>query len=137
MPCSPRLAHKAPVIRANQNRYGTQATKSRASIREITSLPKSQKVINQAHAHHESHLRYNESRHDSYPQFSRSLGTPGTMIPLQITTFGATQPWVINSLRLSEFFYRKSYIKPRGGRAYLFQAQLRGEGGLFEKEELM
>ena len=36
------------------------------------------------------------------------------MIPLQITTFGATQPWVINSLRLPEVYYRKSYIKPRG-----------------------
>ena len=59
-------------------------------------------------------MRYNESRHDSYPQFSRSLGTPGTMIPLQITTYGATQPWVINSLRLPEVYYRKSYIKPRG-----------------------
>ena len=46
--CRVRLAwlNKAPVIRANQNRYGTQARKSRASIREITSLPKRQKGIN-------------------------------------------------------------------------------------------
>ena len=58
------------------------------------------------------------------------------MIPLQITTLGARQPRVINSLRLSEVYHRKSYIKPRGVRVYLFQAHL-GGGGLFEKEELM
>ena len=48
------------------------------------------------------------------------------MIPLQITTHGATQPRVINSLRLSEVYHRKSYIKPRGVRVYLFQAHLGG-----------
>ena len=31
-----------------------------------------------------------------------------------ITTLGATQRRVVNSLRLSEVYYRKSYIKPRG-----------------------
>ena len=36
------------------------------------------------------------------------------MIPLQITTHGAAQPRVVNSLRLSEVYYRKSYIYPRG-----------------------
>ena len=53
------------------------------------------------------------------------------MIPLQITTLGARQPRVINSLRLSEVYHRKSYIKPRGVRVYLFQAHLGGGGGAY------
>ena len=44
------------------------------------------------------------------------------MIPLQITTFGATQPRVINSLLLSEVYHRKSYIKPRGGGLIYFKS---------------
>jgi len=58
------------------------------------------------------------------------------MIPLQITTLGATQPRVINSLRLSGVYHRKSYIKTRGGRAYLFQAHLKGGGDDFRRNNL-
>ena len=35
---------------------------------------------NKSHAHHKTHFAYNESHHDSYPQFPPSLlGMPGTM----------------------------------------------------------
>ena len=86
---------------------------------KITSLPKSQNVIN--YAHHLNHRRkqttcssrvslkfvYNESRHDSFAQFPRSpLGTPGSPTSLlrpiykeehglQIIALGATQLRVI------------------------------------------